>query len=328
MGGRGYIDQGEKKAAQYIRNEFKACGLQAFEKHPDFFQPFKIKINTFPDPVELKVNGLSLRPGIDFLIAPYSGPAKKEFGIKVEPQLTHGLASFQMKQAVVVVKDSSLLRKQQIELTAEPKLIKKYPTQNVLGFVPGTQHPDSFIFFVAHYDHLGKMGPDVYFPGANDNASGIAMLLSLAAHYAKNPSSYSVGFIAFGAEEAGLLGSQHYVKQPAIELDATRFVIDLDILGGGDEGITVVNGRKHTQAFAALESLNQKEAYLPQVKSRGPTQNSDHAPFDGKGVPAFFIYTLGGASHYHDIDDIPENLSLAGFEGVYQLLIDFVDWLD
>ena len=86
----------------------------------------------------------------------------------------------------------------------------------MLGYVEGSHFPDSFILFSAHYDHLGHMGKNIFIAGANDNASGTSMLLNLAAHYAKpeNKPKYSVMFIAFGAEEAGLIGSKFYVQHP------------------------------------------------------------------------------------------------------------------
>jgi len=98
---------------------------------------------------------------------------------------------------------------QTISLDIEAKFERKHRCQNVLGFIEGSEEPDSFIVFTAHYDHLGRMGADTYFPGANDNASGISMLLNLAKYYTQpeNAPKYSIAFIAFGAEEPGLVGS-------------------------------------------------------------------------------------------------------------------------
>lgn len=207
------------------------------------------------------------------------------------------------------------------------KYLSNYQTQNIAGYIEGTLRPDSFIVFSAHYDHLGMMGKDVYFPGANDNASGIAMLLNLARHYQENPPKFSVAFIAFGAEEAGLVGSKYYVEHPLFPLSQIKFLINMDILGTGDEGIKVVNATEHTKEFDELVKINSEKEYLPSVQPRGKAANSDHFPFSEKGVKTFFIYTLGGIKAYHDIYDRPETLPLTKFEEVFHLLTSFTDYL-
>lgn len=80
----------------------------------------------------------------------------------------------------------------------------------MVGYIQGTRKPDSMIVLTAHYDHLGGLGNATYFPGANDNASGISMLLSLARYYSNidHRPEYTMVFIAFGGEEVGLIGSQ------------------------------------------------------------------------------------------------------------------------
>jgi Zn-dependent M28 family amino/carboxypeptidase len=92
--------------------------------------------------------------------------------------------------------------------------------------VPGTLHPDSFVVFTAHYDHLGLMGRHNFFPGANDNASGVALLISLADYFQHHPQPYSVVFLAFSGEEAGLLGSGYFADHPPIKLSSVRFLIN------------------------------------------------------------------------------------------------------
>jgi aminopeptidase YwaD len=214
-----------------------------------------------------------------------------------------------------------------IYLEIQNKFIPEYQTQNIIGYIPGTQYPDSFMVFSAHYDHLGQMGPDAYFPGANDNASGCAMLLNLAEYYSQHPQKYSIAFMAFGAEEAGLVGSKYYVHHPLFPLKQIKFLVNLDLLGTGDEGITVVNGAIYKTEFDELSRLNAQHNYLPQIKSRGKAANSDHYYFSENGVKCFFIYTLGGIKAYHDIYDKPETLPLTKFENVFRLLTDFTEYL-
>jgi aminopeptidase YwaD len=202
-------------------------------------------------------------------------------------------------------------------------LKKEYTTQNVLGMIEGTVHPDQFIFFTAHYDHLGQLGKTAYFPGANDNAAGIAILLDLANYFKNNPPAFSIVFIAFGAEELGLLGSEYYVKHPVVPLKQIEFLINLDLVGTGDEGITVVNGSVFQEEFKELVQINESKKYLPDIKKRGTAANSDHYYFTENGVKAFFIYTLGGIKAYHDVFDRPETLPLTKYSELYQMIIDF-----
>ena len=166
------------------------------------------------------------------------------------------------------------------------------------------------------------MGKHAYFPGANDNASGVAMLLELAAHYARpeNRPAYSVAFLLFGGEEAGLLGSAYFVAHPLVPLKRIKFLINLDLLGTGEEGATVVNGRVFEAPYHRLVALNEAHHYLLQLAPRGRAANSDHFPFSEAGVPAFFIYTRGGSKAYHDVNDRPKALSLVGFAGTYKLV--------
>jgi Zn-dependent M28 family amino/carboxypeptidase len=166
---------------------------------------------------------------------------------------------------------------------------------------------------------------DIYFPGANDNASGIAMLLSIARYYAAHPAEckYSIAFMAFTGEEMGLFGSKYYNEHPLFPLSKIKFEINMDIMGTGDEGITVVNGTVFKAAFNALVKINDGQHLLKLIKPRGETSNSDHYFFYKNHVSSFFIYTMGGIKAYHDIYDRRETLPLTNFDEVYKLLIQF-----
>ncbi|RLD82623.1 MAG: hypothetical protein DRJ10_04845 [Bacteroidetes bacterium] len=201
---------------------------------------------------------------------------------------------------------------------------KEYHTQNIVGFIEGEL--DSFIVFSAHYDHIGEMGEGVYFPGANDNASGTAMVLNIAKHFSrlKKKPKYSIAFMFFSGEEMGLLGSTYYVNHPLFPLSKIKFLINLDMVGSGDKGIKVVNATEYKTRFDKLVEINKDNQYLPAVSSRGPAANSDHYPFYEKGVNSIFIYTLGEYSEYHNIYDKAEDLPLSEYEDLFRLLLDFV----
>ncbi len=255
-------------------------------------------------------------------------------GAYILPQtgkMNWSVATEQVRATVFNVQDSALPkkpRKATIDVNAALLPENKNRNANVMGMVRGTAVPDSFIVLTAHYDHLGKMGWDAVFPGASDNASGTAMLLDLASKIAAKPLRYSVLFIAFSGEEAGLLGSHHYTQRPVVPLEKMRFLLNLDIMGNAKDGVTVVNATEYPAQFAKLEAINREKSYLPQIRSRGKAANSDHYFFSEKGVPAFFMYSNGGPGYYHDIYDTPKSLELTNIDKVLALIQDFVASLD
>ncbi|HLC82717.1 MAG TPA: M28 family peptidase, partial [Bacteroidia bacterium] len=224
------------------------------------------------------------------------------------PKLTWSQSQIVSKYTrIQIVADSFKLKKGnfQGDIQLQTKFIPSHPSQNVIGYIKGSVYPDSFIVYSAHYDHLGHMGKEIYFPGANDNASGCAMLLNLANYYSKpeNKPKYSIAFMAFCGEEVGLLGSKYYTENPLFPLKNIKFVFNMDIMGTGEEGITVVNGTIFKTEFDKLKEINTQNNFIKDVKIRGKSANSDHYFFSEKGVKAFFIYSMGGIKAYHDIYD-------------------------
>ncbi len=209
------------------------------------------------------------------------------------------------------------------DVQVQAKLLPKAKSDNIIGIVPG-EVKDSFIFVTAHYDHLGMMGNKAIFTGASDNASGTAMLLYLANYFHARPQHYSMVFISFSGEEAGLMGSKYFTKHPLLPLKNIKFLTNIDIMGDATDGITVVNATEYPAQFNMLQNINAKYDYLPQVRSRGKAANSDHYHFTEAGVPSFFIYTNGGKGYYHDIYDSAESLSMTGIDKIARLLIDFI----
>lgn len=393
MQGRGYVNKGDLKAANYIKKEFKKIGLLKY--NDAYFQKFDFPINTQPGNLELIINdSLQLTPGVDFLIDPASPSIKGTFQtilLRSEDLLnteklikiltngknkvlivdTYNLEEFSKEEknkisdivnylkyspdhpakATVIFTDKKLtwsgstdqiqkanftIQKkihlkniQTVTLNAESVFLKKYTSQNCIGYLKGSAASDSTIVMSAHYDHLGKMGKNTYFPGANDNASGIAMLLNQAKFFSKkeNTPKYNMVFIAFGGEEIGLLGSKYFTENPTIPLSKIKFLLNFDLAGTGEEGIKVVNGTEFPLLFQKLKNTNNQQNLLKDVFSRGSTCNSDHCYFHEKGVSSFYIYTLGGIKAYHDIYDKYETLPLTEFEDYSKLIQQFVQEL-
>ncbi len=385
LSGRGYVNEGDKKAANFIESEFNRFGVQRFNR--SYSQSFDIPINTFPDSIFLRIDDLELQVGKDFHVLPGSSSISGKFELIFIPRehifdlpklqslidnaegkilvlddypdslmdntqrntwvqiqqflikhpnnkaeatilltnekLTwYGSQIEDVNPTIRLLKDVFNPAATTIEIEISNEFINAYTTQNVFGFIEGEK--DSTILLMAHYDHFGMMGQAI-FPGANDNASGVAMLLSLAKYYSQKKPPYNIVFVAFGAEELGLIGAKHFAENPPYNLSTTKFMLNFDISGTGDEGIRVVNGSVYRTQFDKLVELNENYELLPQVRIRGSACNSDHCIFDRLNIPGFYIYTLGGIPAYHDVYDRPETLPLTEFEDYFRLMTLFVD---
>jgi len=342
--GRGYTNDGMKKAGEYLSSQFQSYGLKPMNGN-DFLQRFSYPVNTFPGDMEVSINGKEMIPGKDYIIGPESRGIKtrgnleradsvqfvnreKRVVVKLEDKLTWDVSPEATDITIIQVDKRSLNDVPgSFKIDIENKVVKDFKAANVCGIVRGTIKPDSTIFITAHYDHLGGMGKDTYFPGANDNASGISLLLNLAHYYAANPGPYSIGFICFAGEEAGLIGSKYFTEHPLVPLKNIRFLLNTDLAGTGEEGITVVNATEFPKEFAMMNAINDENKLLVKINSRGKAANSDHYFFTEKGVPSFFFYTMGGIKAYHDVFDKAETLPLNEHEDLFKLVVKFNDKL-
>jgi hypothetical protein len=272
--------------------------------------------------------GITDSTQLEFLSGMTHNPFKAKGIILLQNEkLTWGISQQQRDYPIIYIQKKLVsFKNKKIELDIDATLKQDLITQNVLGYIKGKEQPDSFIILSAHYDHLGVLGPDAIFTGANDNASGTAMLLDFARHYSieENQPKYSILFIAFGAEELGLLGSKYYVKKPYFPLNMITLQINIDIMGTGDDGITMVNSLNNPEIYQIFQKINSENEYLNKIKKRGKAANSDHHPFDEMGVKAIFLYTMGGSKAYHDIYDTADNLTLLKYDEVFQLITDFI----
>ncbi len=205
-----------------------------------------------------------------------------------------------------------------------------HATQNVCAMIPGTGAPDTVVIIGAHYDHLGQMGESVMFPGAHDNASGTATVLDLAYYFKHHPPYYTTLFTLFSGEEAGLMGSFAFVRDSLLDFSKLKLMLNIDLMGGGNDGFTMVNSdAENTQEFfQSMVDINDREHLVKEVRPRKNAFNSDHAPFVMKGLPAVFIYVMGGTTGgYHQPSDTEENCSLAAYHNTVTLFIKALEAL-
>lgn len=229
--------------------------------------------------------------------------------------------------AVYDVKNTDILKAKKVTVEVESTFVENYRTSNVAAFVKGKVQPDTFLIVTAHYDHLGQMGDDAIFPGANDNASGTSMVLDLAKHFSQyeNRPDYSIAFVLFSGEEAGLKGSNYFADHFPVSYYSVKSLVNLDMVGTGSDGVTVVNGTIFTDIFNRFDSINKVQNYVKEVKARGESCNSDHCPFSKKGIPSVFIYSMGKEfTEYHNVDDVSYRLPLTDYEDIFRLVHDFL----
>lgn len=338
--GRGYTKSGMTNAVNVLQAEYRTIGLVPLNGK-NFLQKFSVPVNTFPGKMEVMLNGKILIPGVDFLVGTDSRACnaigtlakvdsvtymdkKNKIIVTLVKKLTWGVSQTKgIYTKIEIDKNRFKEIPRSIDVEIENLFLKKFEMANIAGMVAGTERPDSFLFITAHYDHLGGMGRDTYFPGANDNASGVALLLSLAKYYALNPQRYSIAFVLFAGEEIGLMGSKYYTENPMVPLKQIRFLTNTDLAGTGIDGITVVNATLFPKEFAMMNRANDAGKYLVKINARGEAANSDHYWFTKKGVPAFFFYTLGGIAAYHDVFDKASTLPLTEQADLQELIIKF-----
>lgn len=242
-------------------------------------------------------------------------------------KLTWSVAGTPARNAILEVREGVLPDTARTAgIRVSNRFIPRHNARNVWGVAGAKGGSKDWLLVTAHYDHLGMMG-QALFPGANDNASGVSMLLSLAEWFRKHPAKVNILFVAFAGEEAGLKGSEWFVTDRPLDMGRIKLVVNLDLNGTGEEGITVVNATAEQAVYDKLVAINTRTQALPQVKARGPACNSDHCPFVQKGIPAIFIYTMGGVSFYHDVNDRAETLPLTKFDGLYRTLVTLLSTL-
>lgn len=202
-------------------------------------------------------------------------------------------------------------------------------THNVYGILKAPVETDEYVVIGGHYDHLGLGGSDTgsrrpdtiaAHNGADDNASGVAAFIEIAEKLAANRKTLkrNVLFVAFAAEEMGLIGSKHFVNEAPIDLSQINANINLDMVGRLKENKSLQIGGVGTSDKGELILNNINKSFSFQLalshEGYGP---SDHASFYGKDVPVFFIST-GAHTDYHTPEDDIEKINFDGLVDVSQ----------
>ena len=199
---------------------------------------------------------------------------------------------------------------------------------NVVGVLPGTDPAlaGEAVVIGAHYDHLGRVDGVVY-PGADDNASGTAVVLGLARAFAAVGGTGRTLVVAlFGAEELGLIGSGHYVGRPPVPLMRTVAMVNFDMVGRLRDGRLGVGGGDSGSGLRALVSEAAKQEGVTADVQGSPHGPSDHSRFYEAGVPVLFFHT-GIHDDYHRPTDTADKIDADGMARVAALAARVIERL-
>jgi hypothetical protein len=206
-------------------------------------------------------------------------------------------------------------------------LLKETTTQNVVAMIPGNDEnlKNEYVVLGAHYDHLGMGGPGsgsravdtiAVHNGADDNASGVSTVIQLAEKIANEKNNKrSILFIAFGAEEMGLLGSKAFTAKPPVETEKMVAMLNFDMVGRLDDAsnaLSIGGTKTSKETEQILNDLNPGFSLSLSGEGVGP---SDHASFYLQNIPVFFIST-GAHSDYHTPKDDVEFINFEGAKKV------------
>lgn len=203
--------------------------------------------------------------------------------------------------------------------------------QNIIGYIPG--QTTEAIVVSGHYDHLGERGGELYL-GADDNASGAAALLSLAAYFSTQQPYYTLIFAAFDAEESGLQGARAFVADPPLPIEDIVLNVNMDMISRNDKNELYAAGSFHYPQLLPMLQIENEHISLrtghdnPALGRRDDwTNQSDHAVFHRLGIP--FVY-FGVEDHpdYHTPNDTFENIQPGFYYQSTRIILQFLKNVD
>jgi aminopeptidase YwaD len=221
-----------------------------------------------------------------------------------------------------------------VSLTGIAEIIREESnTRNIAMIMPGEdeQLKKEYIIIGAHFDHLGLGGPGSssravdtigVHHGADDNASGVALMLELAEKLAKTKGSHkrSIICIGFTGEELGLLGSKYFTENPGIDLKNVNAMINLDMVGRLREtNVLQISGVGTAEGFKDIIYSVSDTSVIKLALSDEGYGPSDHSSFYGKNIPVLF-YTTGAHLDYHTPNDISDSINYSGMVTISSLV--------
>ncbi len=208
----------------------------------------------------------------------------------------------------------------------------EYPSAvNYIGYIAGSALPERVMVVSAHYDHLGLEDGKLYL-GADDNASGVAAMLAVAAWFKAHPPRHTIVFAAFDGEELGKQGARAFLAALPFPKAQLAFNLNLDMVSRNDNNEIFASGTSYTPSLAPLVAqaaarhtvkvkLGHDRSQLVAGTVEDWTDSSDHGPFHDAGVP-FLYFGVEDHADYHQPGDTFEHIQPAFFTRVANLLVD------
>ena len=233
------------------------------------------------------------------------------------------------EKPIIWVKPDFPTDAKRVKVDMENEFLEGYECFNVIAKVEGKSH-DSCYVFTAHYDHLGKLGKKTYYPGAHDNASGTAAIITLAAHYAEHTPEYDMYFIAFSGEDANLRGSEWYAEHPLVPLSEIKYLFNLDMIADNYPNQYCEVSDVGMAGYERMEQINAEKGYFKALDRSELADNSDHYPFAVRNVPCVFFMNEGGDAfkYYHTVYDTWKNAIFTNYEPTVKLIMEYIDSID
>ncbi len=200
--------------------------------------------------------------------------------------------------------------------------------KNILGYLEGSEQPQIWMVISAHYDHVGVMNNQVY-NGADDNASGTAGLMQMAAYFSKNKPKHSILFAAWDAEEMGLLGANAFIKEPSVPTEQIALNLNMDMISRNDQSELYITG---TYPYPFLKPLAEAGTLNSKIKIRyghdrpedSGAQNwisaSDHGVFHRAGIPFLYFGVEDHPDYHKPTDDFERIIPSFYFQAVQTIL--------
>ena len=212
-----------------------------------------------------------------------------------------------------------------VKVDVENEFLSGYCTENVIAKVEGERHDSCFVF-TAHYDHLGNLGRRLWFPGANDNASGTAGIITMAEYYSKHRPEFDMYFIAFSGEDANLRGSTFFVNNPTMDLSTIKYLFNLDMICDNNPIQYCEVSDSGSAGFERMCEINEEKGYFKELDRGELAANSDHWPFAQLGVPCIFFENEGGDAfqYYHTAQDDFSTARYETFTPLTGLIIEYI----
>ena len=208
-----------------------------------------------------------------------------------------------------------------VDVEVHTKYEKEKEVVNVVGMIEGSDPElrNEYLIIGAHLDHVGSQAGKIYFPGANDNASGSAALLQIAREFnrANEKSKRSIIFVFFASEEQGLYGAKYFSEHMKFSKEKVKTMINLDCVGYGDS-IQIGGGESAKDLWNIAKQIDSENDNLL-VTRTWKGGGADAEPFYEKGIQTLYFVTTNSYKHLHMLSDKPETLNPNLLEAITKL---------